>query len=97
LAGRFNTLLASAANDEQAVQSLQAADMQVAYVETCRVPPLRGSGIRRRGDCAVRLIDNVRCPLQDLATELQGASFMILVLDVGNSQIFCGVFAKKNW
>jgi pantoate--beta-alanine ligase len=72
LAGRLNTLLASAANDEQAVQSLQAADMSVAYVET--VGSRRCAAVViRSGDCAVRLIDNVAVSTSHLATELKGA------------------------
>lgn len=70
LAGRFNSLLSSAATDLHAEQALQAAGMRVAYVETV--------GARRcaavvigQGDVAVRLIDNVPLAGGDSASGLQ--------------------------
>ena len=73
LAGSFNRLLADAASDEHARQTLEAAGMQVAYVET--VGKRRcGAVVVGEGDEAVRLIDNVpvdaaedSLPLRDIA------------------------------
>ncbi|NCF45750.1 MAG: pantoate--beta-alanine ligase [Proteobacteria bacterium] len=72
LAGRFNSLLANAANDAQAVQALRAAGMSVAYVETVGTRRCAAVVIRS-GDCAVRLIDNVAVPGSLLPTELKDA------------------------
>ena len=90
LAGRFNRLLAEAKSDDQARLSLQAAGMQVAYVSTLGQRRC-GAVVLGDGSDAIRLIDNV--PVKRLYRRAdEGSKHMILVLDVGNSQIFCGVF-----
>ena len=73
LAGRFNRLLAQAVSDEQACLSLQAAGMQVAYVNSGGQRRC-GAVVLGEGADAVRLIDNVPVdpPLQE--SDIQEAS-----------------------